>query len=292
MSDKKDLSLLNCTISGLLAMVLSVPFHEFTHFLTDIIYGHEVYVFCANAVSNSDDFDFMALTPFHRAMAAGGSASIINVMIAIILFFIIIKVNMGPVMRMFMIQYYAMHMCLGFGYFMVNGIFGAFGDWGNVFGLFPDSTVMIMRIVLGTLGSAGILFTMFSLNYFSYYFIKDTTDKKERFHVGLGLHLLPFIATSVFSVIVDMNSYLMKAGYFDNNIFFSIAVRFIFIPLFWAFLYTWTLVKPPKEGRFKYELTKKPEYILWIITIILLLIDLFVLAPGIVINNPPANVQL
>ena len=278
---KKDFSLLTCTMSGMLAFVLSVPVHEFVHFLTDLIYGHEVIIFSANAVLSSDDFDFMSLPPFHRAMAAGGSASIVNIITAIIVFFVIIKVAMGPKLRVFLIQYFAMQMCIGFGYFMVNGLFGAFGDWGNVFGLFPDSTVVIMRIILGTLGCAGILFTMFALNYMSYYFIKKVDDKKERFHVGLGLYLLPFIASSVFAVIVDMNSILMREGYFESNPFFSIAVRFMFIPLFWGFMFTWVMVKHPKESRFIYNLPSDPQYILWGITVILMLIDLFVLAPGI-----------
>ena len=279
--NRKDFSLLNCTMSGMLAFVLSVPVHEFIHFLTDIIYDHEVIWFSAGAVLSSDDYDFMALSPFHRAMAAGGSASVINALVAILLFFVIIKVQMGPGLRVFLIQYYAMQMCLGFGYFMVNGLFGAFGDWGNVFGLFPDSTVVIMRIVLGVLGSAGIVFTMFALNYMSYYFIKHVDDRKERFYVALGLHLLPFIASSVFAVIVDMNSILMREGYFDANPFFSIAVRFMFIPLFWGFMFTWVMVKHPKESRFRYKLPSEPRYVLWGVTIILLLVDLFVLAPGI-----------
>ncbi len=284
MSTKRDLSLVNCTISGLLAMVLSIPLHEFFHFLTCLIYRIPVYWFSANAVNNSDDFDYMALAPFHRVMAAGGSASILNTIIGAVLFFVIIRCSMGPIMRIFLIQYYACHMCEGFGYFMVNGISGSFGDWGNVFSLFPDSTVVVMRIVLTILGSAGILFTMFSLNYMSYYFIQDRQNKTERFHVGLKLYLLPFIATSIFSVIVDMNSILMKEGYFGSNIFFSIVVRFMFIPLFWGFMFTWVMVRPPAEGRFLYEIPKEPKHILWAVTVILLLIDLFVLAPGIMIS--------
>lgn len=81
--NRKDFSLLNCTMSGILAFVLSVPVHEFIHFLTDIIYDHEVIWFSAGAVLSSDDYNFMALSPFHRAMAAGGSASVINALVAI-----------------------------------------------------------------------------------------------------------------------------------------------------------------------------------------------------------------
>lgn len=74
---QKDFSLLNCTMSGMLAFVLSVPIHELYHFLTDLIYGHDVIWFSANAVDSTEGYDFMALSPFHRAMAAGGSASVI-----------------------------------------------------------------------------------------------------------------------------------------------------------------------------------------------------------------------
>lgn len=71
----------------------------------------------------------------------------------------------------------------------------------------------------------------------------------------------------------------------SDNIFFSIAVRFIFIPLFWGFMFTWCMVKPPKEGRFADHITKNAQVVLWIVTAVLLLIDLFVLAPGIYLGG-------
>ncbi len=280
----KDLSLVNCTVSGLLALVLTIPLHEFFHFATDLIYGRDVIWFSAVAVQSGDNIDLMTLSSFHRIMLAGGSASIINIIIGLVLFVIIINVSMGPMMRIFLTQYMGMHLSVGFGYFMIGGMFGGFGDWGNVLGLFDESTVVIMRIVLAVIGSIGVVFTFFALNYMSYYFIKDPGDKSERFYVALRLHLIPFIASFAFAAIVDMNSILMKEGYVDAHPMFNILVRFMLIAFFWAFMFTWVMVKPPKKSRFLYPLVMEPQVVLWVVTAILLAIDLFVLAPGIRIS--------
>ena len=282
-NNKKDLSMLNCTMSGLLALVLMVPLHEFFHFATSLIYGQDVLWFSANAVAEGDNIDYSTLNFFDRIMLPGGSASILNIIIAMILFFILIKVSMGPMMRIFLIQYMGMHMCEGFGYFMIGGMFGGFGDWGNVLSAFADQpgTVTALRVTLSVIGSAGIVFSFFAMNYMSYYFIENNQDRKERFYVGLRLYLVPFIVTTVFSVIVDMNSRLYKLGYGAANPGFTILTKFMMISFFWAFMFTWVMVKPPKESRFLYHLVKEPKYVMWAVTAVLLAIDLFVLAPGI-----------
>ena len=61
-----------------------------------------------------------------------------------ILLFIVLKVNMGSLMRVFMVQLTGSHLCIGIGYFLIGGFFGA-GDWGNVF------TELQMLLVLSRL---------------------------------------------------------------------------------------------------------------------------------------------
>jgi hypothetical protein len=55
----------------------------------------------------------------------------------------------------------------------------------------------------------------------------------------------------------------------------------MWIPFFWAFMYTGYLVRPPKSGRFLYHLPRKANYVLFFISLILVLIEIFVLGPGI-----------
>ena len=56
------------------------------------------------------------------------------------------------------------------------------------------------------------------------------------------------------------------------------------IVFFWGFMFTWVMVKHPKESRGKYPLPKDPNYLLWILAIALALFDILVLGPGIKLN--------
>ena len=232
------------------------------HVVTCRIYGQEVTYFAANAVGQGDNLDISTLASFHRIMVAGGSASIVNVIVGMILFFIVLKVSMGPTMRIFLTQWMGMHMCMGFGYMMIGGFFRGFGDWGQVCQYFEPGSVVVMRIILATVGSIGSVFTFFALNYMSYYFIEDPGNRKERFHVALRLHLIPFFVSSIFGVIVDLNSKLIREGYADANPGFLITCRFMLLGFFWAFFFTWVMVKPPKQTRFLYFLTREPKFIM------------------------------
>ena len=164
------------------------------HLLTHIIYGSKLLYYSAGAV-DATVADYASLSAFDRIMVAGGSASILNVIFAIILAIVLLKAkNTKPMMRLFLIQLMGMQAVQGIGYFLIGGLF-AVGDWGNVYDKISDmpGLVTALRIILSVLGAAGIVALFFFLNYTSYYFIENKDDKAERRYVALRLHLIVFI---------------------------------------------------------------------------------------------------
>ena len=281
---KKDCSLINCIATGMIVYFCSVPVHELFHLLTAYAYGDTCEWYSAGAVKEMHIFDYMTLAPFHRIMVAGGSASILNAIIGIVLFIILLKATgIGPVMRVFLIQLMGSQLTLGFGYFLIGGFFG-FGDWGNVFSYFPNDPgiVTAMRIILATAGSIGCVFNFFALNYMSYYFIKDPADKSERRRVAARLHMTMFILGIIAGPLAAIPSPAIKEGYLSFGI--SFMLDFMWIPFFWGFMFTWVMVKPPKQSRFIYNLPADPRYGLLIIGIILMAVNQFIFGPGIRIN--------
>jgi hypothetical protein len=281
---KKDHSLLNCIATSMLAYFCSVPVHELFHLLTTYAYGDKCEWYSAGAVKEMHTFDYMTLAPFHRIMIAGGSASILNAIIGVVLFIILLKATgIGSLMRVFLTQLMGAQLTLGFGYFLIGGLFG-FGDWGNVYSYFPDNPglVTVMHIILAVVGSAGVVFIFFALNYMSYYYIKDPADKAERCRVAARLHMTMFIVGIIAGPLATIPSPAVKEGHLSLGI--SLLLDLMWIPFFWGFMFTWVMVKPPKQGRFLYHLPADPRYVLLIIGIILMAINQFIFGPGIRIN--------
>lgn len=284
MNGKKDFSLLNCIGSSLLAIFFTVPVHELFHALTSLAYGDKVVIYSATAVLPADIINYEALSPLNRIMVTGGSASILNAIIAVILAIILLKCSMGSALRLFLTQLMGAHFCQGFGYFLIGGFFGA-GDWSNVFSYLADlpGLVSTLRIVLSILGSAGIVVSFFLLNHMSYYFIEDPTDKKVKKSVAFKLHLLVFILGMAIGVLNTLIGPHYKSG--GLSIGSMILFNFMWIPFFWGFMFTGVMkVNQPKESRFLYDLPKKPNFVLIAVGIILMAIDIFVFGPGIQFN--------
>lgn len=284
MNQKRNLTIVNCIATSLLAFVLTIPMHELFHLLTFYVYGfgNQVTVFSATCVGfDEQQVAFGNLAPFHRVMVAGGSASILNTIIGMVLFFVLLKCRMRSLMRVFLIQLMGAHLATGFGYFMIDPL-TQLGDWGNVFATFPDApgVVLTMRIVLFVLGAAGIVFTFFALNYMSYYFIEDPADKHERLYVATRLHMVMLIVAVIVGCIGGVISPASGSSYFA-----VIFANMEWIVFFWAFMFTWVMVKHPKESRFLYGIPQESNYLLLIISVALILIDLFVLGPGISLLN-------
>ena len=277
---KKDKSIINCLATTMLAYFITVPGHEFLHLLTHIIYGSKLVCYTAGAVE-AYVTDMESLAPFHRIMVAGGSASIINMIIGIILAIVLVKATLKPMMRLFLTQLMGMQVVQGIGYFMIGGLFGA-GDWRNVYRALTEypGLVSALRIILSILGIVGILGLFFFLNYLSYYFIEDKDNKAERLHVAFCLHLIPFIIGFSLGMICSFISPMVSAG--KLNIGECILFNFMWIPFFWGFMFTGVMkTLPPKTCRFLYKLPEKPNWILFAIAAALILIDIFVFGPGI-----------
>lgn len=277
MEKTRDFSLLNCISTAMVVYFLTIPLHELFHALTYIAYGDKLRAFSAGATDSMGLIDCSSLPYFHRVMLAGGSASILNVIIGIVLMIVVLKVSMGPMLRVFLIQLMGAQLSEGIGYFMIGGFFGA-GDWGNVFSYFPDDKgfVTVLRIVLSLVGGLGVVGIFFLLNHTSYYFIKDVNNLKERNRVGFKLHLtvliVGFIVGMTISAISPFEELSLLIGFLYNM---------VWITFFWAFMFTGVMkVLPPKNSRYLYPLPPKPNYMLLALGVVLILVDIFVFGPG------------
>lgn len=281
MKKQKDMSIVNCITTALLAIFITVPGHELLHLLTHMAYGSKLLYFSAGAV---DAFvaDYTSFSVFDRIMVAGGSASILNALFGIILLIVLLKArHLKPMTRVFLIQLMGGQMVQGIGYFLIGGLFGV-GDWGNVYGVLSDApgVVTALRIALSALGSIGIVVLFFILNYTSYWFIDNKDDRKERRHVAFRLHLIMLILGFSLGMICSAFSPAMADGYLNWGM--CILFNFMWVPFFWGFMFTGVMnVLPPKESRFLYKLPSEPNWILFIVSVVLILVDIFVFGPGI-----------
>ena len=280
MKKQKDYSLLNCFATAMLACFITVPGHELLHLLTHMVYGSKLLYYSAGAV-DAAVADWSALSVFDRIMVAGGSASIINALIAVILLIILLKAkNLKAMTRVFLTQLMGAQFVQGIGYFLIGGLFSA-GDWGNVYERISDvpNLVTVLRIVLSVLGCGGIVALFFILNYLSYSFIENKDDRKERRYVGFRLHMTVLIVGFTVGMICSGLSPAMKDGYLNWGM--CILFNFMWIPFLWGWLYTGYLMKPPKNSRFLCKLPTDPNWILLAVGIILVLVEIFVFGPGI-----------
>ena len=284
MKQSKDLSLLNCIATSLLAIFFTVPVHESFHLLTDLAYGDKVACFSAGAVQPMNLVDYSTLSTFHKIMLAGGSASILNAIIGVILLVVLLRAKTGALLRVFLIQLMGCHLTTGFGYFMIGGFFGS-GDWGLVFARLSETpgVVTALRVALSLVGSAGVVGLFFLLNYFSYDFIENKESLKERTGVGFRLHLLVLILGFSLGMLVTAMSPAVRTG--ELSLGLGLLYNMMWIPFFWGFMFTGVMkTLPPKGERFLYKLPREPHYGLWGAAAALTLVDIFVFGPGIWFN--------
>ncbi|MBP5270550.1 MAG: hypothetical protein ILO42_06305 [Clostridia bacterium] len=282
MRDRKP-AFVNSIATAFLAYFATIPVHELFHLLTHMIYGSKLICYSAGAV-DAAVADYGVFSPFHRIMLAGGSASILNVIIAVILTVVLLKVKTGPTARMFLTQLMGMQAVEGFGYFLFGGLFGI-GDWGNVYSVLTEYPGLItaLRITLSVIGAVGIVGLFFFLNYLSYYFIEDKENKKERIRVAFILYLIPLIIGFSLGMIVSAVSPAVKSGALTMGE--CVLFNFMWIPFFWGFMFTGVMkTLPPKKEIFRYKLPEKPDFALLAIGIVLILVDVFVFGPGIWFN--------
>lgn len=281
MEQKKDMSLINCIATAMLAYFFTIPFHESIHAVTYLIYGDKIVNFTAGSVKVAGIVDFTKLSPFHRIMSSG-SASILNALIGIILFIILIKVTDMPAMlRLFLTQLMGGQLLEGFGYFLI----GAFsvGDWGNVFSLFSDSpgTVTVMRIILGVTGAVSAVVILYIATYMTYCFVEDPADKTKRKAAAIRVDLMLFLVSYIVGGLATINLPLVKSG--EMSYWMFLFFNSMWVIYLVAFFYAWggIMAKPPKVGAFRCSIPKEPHPFIWALALILILVDIIIFGPGI-----------
>ncbi|MCR5330999.1 MAG: hypothetical protein K6E62_07410, partial [Lachnospiraceae bacterium] len=113
-------------------------------------------------------------------------------------------------------------------------------------------------------------------------YIKDPSDKKERRAVAAKLYLSVFFT----GVAALLASYSQNPAVKNGSIRLAtiLVSPFMYIGFVWGFFITGFWVRPPKQSRYLYDLPDKPNYILFTVGVILILINTFVLGPGIHLN--------
>jgi len=280
MNQKKNLTIINCLASAFIVYFITVPGHELLHVLTSLIYGEKILLYSALCV-DSVPADYASMSAFDRIMVTGGSASILNAIFGIILLIILLKKQLKPMSRLFLTQLMGAQLVQGFGYFLIGGLFSV-GDWNNVFTSLADNpgVVSALRIILSVIGSGGIVALFFILNRMSYYFIENKEDKKERVSVGFNLHMTILFVGVIVNTIATFLNPAIKMGHSSYGTF--LLFNFMWIPFLWGFLFTGPMkTLPPKENLFLFHLPEKPNWILFCVGAVLILVDIFVFGPGI-----------
>jgi hypothetical protein len=90
---------------------------------------------------------------------------------------------------------------------------------------------------------------------------------------------VPWVACSIIGVIGGISSPASDGSYFG-----VIFANMEWIVFFWAFMFTWFMVRHPQQSRFHEPLPLEADYPLLVLAILLVVIDLIVLGPGITIH--------
>lgn len=182
-------TIVNLIATGIIAMSLTGPVHEFTHLVTQLIAGCTPEVFSYAAVSTGGT-PSVNLDSFIWKIMYEGSAALLNIVVGLVLLLVLNKVKMKALSRAFVVQLTLMHLCMGFGYFLRDGILYSdgtnLGDWAKVIGRFGGSGAL--RVTLVVLGCIGILLTFYIAFYEAYHFIGDNNNRPERRMVSSTLY--------------------------------------------------------------------------------------------------------
>ena len=84
----------------------------------------------------------------------------------------------------------------------------------------------------------------------------------------------------IVNTIATFLSPAVKMGHLGSGTF--LLFNFMWIPFLWGFLFTGPMkTLPPKENLFLFHLPEKPNWILFGLGVVLILVDIFVFGPGI-----------
>lgn len=280
---EKQNSRLYLILNGLALIVfaanLTGPVHEAAHMLTQMAAGMQpdFWAFGVNGTKGAVSVD---LTSFFWKLMFEGSAAFMNIVVGFICFFVLRRKRLGSLSRVFLLHLTMMHMSMGFGYFLRDGIAytpgGGMGDWSKVLERFGGS--LTLRVGMLAVGSLGILF-VFSLAYWeAFRFIRASEDRAERRAVASAIYLWPYLFQGVALTLLGLVSPL---GTVDSLVIHGITNFFGMIAFFWGYMFVAHLVKPPKAQLFYFSPCAEKRLGLWLAAAALLAFDAFILCPGI-----------
>lgn len=281
MNTKKErtYAVLNGLALIIIAANLTSPVHELIHMLTQMAAGARPEVLAFGVCGTTGPVTADMNSVFWKIMFEG-SAALGNIVIGFLLLPILKKKRLGPLSRTLMLQLVIMHLSMGFGYFLRDGVAyspdNGMGDWSKVLDRFGGSGALRAGLLL--VGSAGILFTFYIAYREAFHFIRHNGDKAERGRVTAAIYLYPFILNAVALTLLGLRS---PIGAINSLIIGGISNTFGMIAFFWGYMFVTHLVKPLKENIFYFSPCAEKKAGLWIAAAALLVFDALVLCPGI-----------
>lgn len=271
--------ILNGLALFLIAVNLTAPVHESTHLLTQMAAG------CKPVNLSYGSADTLGpaavnMDSFFWKLMFEGSAALMNMVVGLILFAVLRKCRLKPLSRVFLLQLTVLHLCMGFGYLLRDGIAytpgGGMGDWSKVLERFGGSVPL--RIGMLAVGSFGYLLAFSIVFYEAYHFIGDNNDRAERRRVTASLYLVPYIVHAVVYTLLNLSS---PIGVMNALIISGVINVFGYIAFFWGHMFVAHMIKPLKTSIYYFSPCGEKKPVLWVIALALVLIDAFILCPGI-----------
>lgn len=283
MTTREKTSYRHMVLNGLalfvLAVTLTAPVHEGVHMLTAMAAGRTPNYLAFGVTESLGDLTVDMGSTFWKVMLEG-SAALFNVVVGIVLTLVLHRCRLRPLSRQFVLLLAILHLCMGFGYFLRDGVVYApnngMGDWSKVLDRFDGS--LSLRVAMLCVGSAGYLFALYLAYHEAYRFIEHNDDKDERVRVTSALYLWPYLFNAVVFTAANLISPLppVVALVVSGSI-----NLFGYFPLMIGYLYAGRLLKPMKRSIFCFSPCSDAKPILWVAALVVLAFDVFVLCPGI-----------
>ena len=273
----------NMVLNGLalfvLALNLTGPVHEGVHMLTQMAAGLTPHFLSFGVMDAVGTPTVDMSSPFWKLMFAG-SAAIFNVCVGLVLAAVLRFCKLGPLSRQFSLLLCILHLCMGFGYFLRDGIAyspnNGMGDWSKVLDNFDGS--LPLRIGMLVVGSVGWLFALYLVYREAYHFIEHNDDQRERMQVASALYLWPYLFNAVVMTLINLNSPLEPL---QSLLISGILNLFGYFPLFIGGLYVGKLLKPMKQSIYYFSPCAEPKALLWVAAVAAFIFDALALCPGI-----------
>ncbi|HZH13069.1 MAG TPA: hypothetical protein VE057_01770 [Archangium sp.] len=190
-----------------------------------------------------------------------------------------------PNLRLLVFYFGAYSLFSGFGYLMVDPLFAgpkSVGDWARVVMLLGGSWAVRLPIIL--VGAAGVTYGFFWMgNQALRFSVGDAAGRTQHLRLGLALCIIPYLAVNALSTLIFLTSPL------SPGVFWASVLKYWFgyIGFFWAYMikFVWKKFEGPAPGAV--QLSARLDTAWLVAALAVLLVDLFLLAPGITIQQAP-----